>query len=197
MSPRESSPEEHAFGSNKSRACLDAEARIIEAVLDTPKDDGGFKIDLLDSKTREHLDVCDRCRAFLKDLLELQEAVVLDRETAHDRGRELVEARLALPAIQSAIDQGLERRNAAYRQKGASLAENLAFAAFAFLVLLVQAFTLTRLRPEVALGLEAGLNWLAPFVFYVIFRLDQRRTARAAQAEGSYPASRDNEEGLR
>lgn len=197
MSPRESSPEERAFGSNESRACLDAEAQIVEAILETPKNDRGFRIEQLDSKTREHLDVCHRCRAFLKDLLELQETVVLDRKTAHDRGKELVEARLALPAIQSAIDQGLERRTAAHRRKGASLAENLAFAAFAFLVLLAQAFTLTRLRPEVALGLEAGLNWLAPLVFYVIFRLDQRRTVRAAQAEGSGPASHDKEEGLR
>ncbi len=124
----------------------------------------------------------DEDRAFLEDQAKIQSIAERARDKVEGRIRERVESRLSMPAIEAAIDEGLARREALSGRGGASLWENIAFLAFAAVVLAIQTVVLLRLRPAVFLGLEAGLNWLAPFVFYVIFRLDRRAVRRREEA---------------
>lgn len=160
--------------------CEEARARIAQAVLGPEA--AGCGTGSLDPETRSHLSGCEECREFLKDLTAMS-AMALDEKSATEEAtRDLIESRLALPAIESAIEEGLARRDSGARHKGASFMENLAFVLFAIAVLTAQVAIFVRLSPVAVLGLEAGLNWLAPFIFYAIYRLDRRR---GREEEGS------------
>ena len=161
--------------------CDDARARMVETVLGAPAE--GLTAESLDAETRAHLDDCQECREFLRDLVAMNKMAAVESTGAEGNAEELIESRLSLPAIESAIEEGLAGRDSVKARKGASLMENLAFLLFALSVLAVQVSLFIRLRPEVVLGLEAGLNWLAPFAFYIIYRLDRRSSRR--EEEGS------------
>jgi len=161
--------------------CDAARAHMVEAVLGAPA--AGFTPESLDDEVRSHLAGCEDCREFLKDLVAMNKMAGAERSHAESQVAALVESRLSLPAIDSAIEEGLKRRESAARPRGASLLENLAFLAFAAVVLTLQVSLLTRLRPEVVIGVEAGLNWLAPLTLYIIYRLDRRLSRR--EEEGS------------
>jgi hypothetical protein len=120
----------------------------------------------------------DEDRAFLEEAEKIRMIAEKARETAEGRVRERVDSGLSMPAISAAIDEGLARRDALSRREGASIRENVAFVTLATAVAALRMAAYSRLQPALVLGLEAGLIWLSPFIFYVIFRLDRRAAQR-------------------
>ncbi|HHY93764.1 MAG TPA: hypothetical protein GX513_01950 [Firmicutes bacterium] len=128
---------------------------------------GGFHPGSLKATVRAHLDGCPECRAFLNEVL------------AARRVAEILRAEAEVPAVEAeaAVRRALAAVPARRRQATpAKLTwqERLGFALMAAVVLGVQALLLQQLPPSGFLALELAVNWLAPFVFYIIFRSDNR-----------------------
>ena len=174
-----SRPDGAAEPRRDQETCAGIRSRLLDSVIGAPA--SGFKSESLDPEIRAHLDACDECSAFRDELLCIQKTAEQARMAAESTLGERAKSSSAMQTIWSAIDEGLERREALPRRKGSLLVENLAFLTFALAVLFAQAMVLLRLKPAVVIGLEAGLNWLAPFIFYVIFRLDRRPARRGGE----------------
>lgn len=160
--------------------CAKVRARIIDAVVGSPKSE--FDMLALEPYVAAHLANCAGCAEFLADLVSIQRMAERDRTASENDARRRLEVPPSGSFIDTAIDEGLTRKERLPGWKGASLLENVAFLAFAILILSLQFTLFSRLRPEVVLGVEVALNWLAPFAFYAIYRLDSK-TARGGEED--------------
>lgn len=142
--------------------CEAVRGRLIDAAMSAE----GFTEGSLDDSTRSHLAECAECRAFLDQILAMKRLAAEEASVAEPDMR----------AIHAAIDEGMARA----APTGATLVEKVAFLLFALVLVTAQVLLLRRLRPIGVLALEAGLNWVAPFVFYIVFRLDRRARRKGA-----------------
>lgn len=166
------------------RACESVRGRLIDAVMG----DRLFDEASLDEATRSHLAECPECRAFLDQLLAVQR---LAAEAYREMGADVEEAAQAEPdmrAIEAAIDEGMARAAGfavspmeASKRAGASLLERVAFLLFSLVVVGSQFLLMRRLGPVIVLALQAGLNWVAPFVLYAVYALNKRARKEAAR----------------
>ncbi len=154
------------------KRCEEIRAHLIDAVMGP----GDFNLDSLDPEIKAHLRGCEECEAFLDDVVRLKQAA----NEAYASSEVQVEVRPgeAAQAVQAAVGEGLARRAAAEAgRRGANLLERALFLLFAAGVLAVQALLFRHMRIAWFLALEAGLNYLAPLVFYCIVALFWRPAA--------------------
>lgn len=124
----------------------------------------GFHPDSVPDEVRGHLEGCPECRAFLDELVatrRLAEALPAEAEVSLMEGQAAVRRALAAAGGQAAIAQSTWR-------------ERLGFVLMAGAMLGAQVLLLKILQPAGFVAFEVALNWLAPFIFYVIFRMDNR-----------------------
>lgn len=129
----------------------------------------GFHLDAVPAEVRGHLEGCPECRAFLDELLAARRLA----------GALPAEAGVSLMEAQAAVRRALA---AAGRQAVAqsNWREGLGFVLMAGAMLGAQALLLKMLEPGGFVAFQVALNWLAPFLFYIIFRLDNRVTDKRA-----------------
>lgn len=162
-------------------SCEAVRRQLIDAVMDRES----FSEESLDENTRSHLAQCSKCRAFLNEVLAVKRFGAEAYRELGSGAEEAAEVRPDMEAISAAIDEGMARASGARPSRaattaGATFIEKVAFLVFAVALVTAQVLFLRRLRPVSVLAIEVGLNWLAPFVFYVAFRIGSRTLRKEA-----------------
>lgn len=124
----------------------------------------GFHLDSVPAEVRDHLEGCPECRAFLDEL-------VATRRLA---GALPAEGEVSLMEAQAAVRRAVAAAGRHARVAQSTWRERLGFVLMAGAMLGAQALLLELLEPAGFVVFQVALNWLAPFLFYILFRLDNR-----------------------
>lgn len=150
----------------------------------------------LPPEVRDHLKICPECRQFfaeVKTARRLALSATVDTDVTEAETRLAVERAMRtaetiqVSAITEAATQEAPRREAPAHETPVHEApthetatpllptpmEKAGFALMALGILGVQALLAAALRPAGFVALEIFLNWMAPFTFYIIFRLNR------------------------
>lgn len=168
-----------------ARICDKVRSHLIDALWERSISD----LERLNPQIQTHLQKCQKCKKFWNDLVAMHK-MFSKVELRIQPNVEAISKAVTSAMEQMVIEQvesdetltSAEKHKLAERKPTISWPEKIGFLLLATLGVLFQGFLLSCFKPSGFLVFNIGFNWLTPFVFYFIYRLD-RRSLRSQKKE--------------